>query len=84
MHFRFDSVIYDIHTGVLFGDENTPCPNDLKRLKSIQKYASISDDKKAELNAKRRENYHHKKAERLAASGINVINFFYGNVQKMI
>ena len=46
--------------------------------------ASMSEEKRAALNAKRRENFHHKKAERLAASGINVINFFYGNVQKMI
>ena len=32
----------------------------------------MSEDKRAALNAKRRENYHRKKAELLAASGINV------------
>ncbi|KAG2585089.1 hypothetical protein PVAP13_6KG356212 [Panicum virgatum] len=47
-------------------------PNDLWRSKSREKYASMYEDKRAALNAKRRENYHHKKAERLTASGINV------------
>ena len=32
-----------------------------------EKYAGMSDNEKAELNAKRRENYHRKKAEREAA-----------------
>ena len=60
------------HTGLAFGDENTPCPNERTRSSSRQRYASMSEDKRAALNAKRRENYHRKKAEVLAASGINV------------
>ena len=50
--------IHLFRTGVQFSDENTPCPNELRRSK--QKYASMSDDKRP--NAKRRENYHRKKA----------------------
>ena len=57
--------------GVSFGDENTPSPNELRRSKSTQNYASMPDDKRTVLNTKRRENYHHNKAERLAASGVN-------------
>ena len=60
------------HTGLAFGDENSPCPNERTGSSSRQRYASMSEDKRAALNAKRRENYHRKKAEVLAASGINV------------
>ena len=52
---RSDLFIYDIHTVVMFGDENSPCPTELRRLKSRKKYASMSNDKKAELSAKCRE-----------------------------
>ena len=40
---------------------------EVKRQMAREKYASMLADKKTELNAKRRESYHQKKAEREAA-----------------
>jgi len=44
-----------------------PRKREVKRQRAREKYASMPADKKAELNAKRRESYHRKKAEREAA-----------------
>ena len=44
-----------------------PRKREVKRQRAREKYASMPADKKAELNAKRRESYHRKNAEREAA-----------------
>ena len=44
-----------------------PRKREVKRQRAREKYASMPADKKAELNAKRRESYHQKKDEREAA-----------------
>ena len=44
----------------------------VRRQKARDRYANMPPDKKAELNAKRRENYHRRKAEKQAAGSFHV------------
>ena len=44
----------------------------VRRRKARNHYANMPPDKKAELNAKRRENYHRRKAEKQAAGSFHV------------
>jgi len=44
------------------------CLTELRWQKARDRYASMTDEQKAQRNAKRRENYHRKKAESRAAN----------------
>ena len=44
------------------------CLTELRWQKARDRYASMTDEQKAQSNAKRRENYHRKKAESRAAN----------------
>ena len=44
----------------------------VRRQKARNRYANMPPDKKAELNAKRRENYHRRKAEKQAEGSFHV------------
>ncbi|RLN09345.1 hypothetical protein C2845_PM11G15710 [Panicum miliaceum] len=56
-----ESITYDAEDG------DSTDQREAKRQRAREKYASMQADKKAELNAKRRESYQRKKAEREAA-----------------
>jgi len=44
----------------------------IRRQKARDRYANMPSDKKAELNAKKRENYHRKKAEKQFVGSLHV------------
>ena len=44
----------------------------IRRQKARERYANMPPDKKAELNAKKRENYHRKKAEKRFVGSLHV------------
>ena len=47
----------------------------VRRQKARERYANLPPEKKAELNAKKRENYHRRQAEKRSAGQLHVVKF---------
>jgi len=53
----------------------------VRRQKARERYANLPPEKKAELNAKKRENYHRRQAEKRSSGQLHVVKFIMKNAQ---